>query len=92
MLSIVIVPNLPKNAKAEWHAIAAEGSFKTQGSNSFLLHLTFYFSFVLFLVTENEYTETVTKSSELYEFTCKRMKALKTRKKRFRVLFIRKHL
>ena len=90
MLSIVIVPNLPKNAKAEWHAIAAEGSFKTQGSNLFFLQFLFFI--VLFLVTENEATETVTKSSQLYEFTCKRMKALKTRKKRFRVLFVRKHL
>ena len=78
MLSVVIVPNLPKNAKSEWHAIAAERCYETKGL-IFCVHdkghiLIFY----IFSVTEEEHTKVVTKSSKLYEFTCKKMTALKT--------------
>ena len=30
MLCVVIVPNLPKNAKVEWHAVACEGALATK--------------------------------------------------------------
>ena len=35
MLSVVIVPNLPKNAQSEWHAIAAERCHETKGMIQF---------------------------------------------------------
>ena len=35
MLSVVIVPNLPKNAQSEWHAIAAERCYETKGMIQF---------------------------------------------------------
>ena len=35
MLSVVIVPNLPKNAQSEWHAIAAERCYETKGMKQF---------------------------------------------------------
>ena len=79
MLSVVIVPNLPKNAKSEWHAIAAERCYETKGL-IFCVNNSGQILFFTFSVTEEEHTKVVTKSSQMYEFTCKKMTALKTRK------------
>ena len=46
MLSVVIVPNLPKNAKSEWHAIAAERCYGTKGLIQFCdIHIENEFDF-----------------------------------------------
>ena len=79
MLSVVIVPNLPKNAQSEWHAIAAERCYGTKGMIQFCDVEDNNIIFT-FLVTEEEGTKIVTRSSELYEFTCKKMTAFKARK------------
>ena len=79
MLSVVIVPNLPKNAQSEWHAIAAERCYGTKGLIQFcdIEDNNIIFTF---LVTEEDDTKIVTRSSQLYEFTCKKMTAFKARK------------
>ena len=79
MLSVVIVPNLPKNAKSEWHAIAAERCYGTKGLIQFC-DIEDNNIIITFLVTEEDDTKIVTRSSELYEFTCKKMTAFKARK------------
>ena len=76
MLCVVIVPNLPKNAKVEWHAVACEGSLTTERKlkcfkNTLLSKIRFI------SVLKTEASTTIIRKSESYEFTCQKMSSLK---------------